>query len=129
MQVLEILGVTENLLSLKERNFLDRNGYLNLGKILTDQQLSSIRNKIQKLLEQEGENAGSELMDSPHIRHPKESGADRLADLVNKGEEFDVFYTHPKILAAISHVLGKNIKLSSLNYRSAKPGAGLQKLT
>lgn len=128
MQVLEILGVTENLLSLEERNFLDRNGYLNLGKILTDQQLSSITNKIQKLLEQEGENAGSELMDSPHIRHPKESGADRLADLVNKGEEFDVFYTHPKILAAISHVLGKNIKLSSLNYRSAKPGAGLQKL-
>src|SRR5690554_454919 len=128
MQLLEKLGVTENLLSKEEKDFLDQNGYLNLGRILTDGQLSSIRNKIQQLLEQEGENAGSELLDSPHIRHPKESGADRLADLVNKGEEFDVFYTQPKVLAAISHVLGKNIKLSSLNYRSAKPGAGLQKL-
>jgi len=128
MQTLEKLGINEKLLSQEEKDFLDRNGYLNLGKILTDAQLYAIRNKIEKLLDKEGDNAGSELMDSPYIRHPKESGADRLADLVNKGEEFDVFYTHPKVLAGISHVLGKNIKLSSLNYRSAKPGAGLQKL-
>lgn len=115
-------------LSQEEKDFLDQNGYLNLGRILSDIQLSDIRNKIRELLEKEGENAGQELMDSPHIRHPKESGADRLADLVNKGQEFDIFYTHPKVLAAISHVVGENIKLSSLNYRSAKPGAGLQKL-
>ncbi len=121
-------GMTDHTLSKEEKDFLDHNGYLNLGSILTDSQLASIRYKIGELLEKEGENAGSELMDSPHIRHPKESGADRLADLVNKGQEFDIFYTHPKVLAAISHVLGKNIKLSSLNYRSAKPGAGLQKL-
>lgn len=128
MQMLDKLGVNESLLSREEKDFLDQNGYLNLGKILTDAQLFSIRKKIDELLDREGENAGSELLDSPYIRHPKESGADRLADLVNKGEEFDIFYTQPKVLAAISHVLGKNIKLSSLNYRSAKPGAGLQKL-
>src|SRR5690606_11434312 len=97
-------------LSLEENEFLDQNGYLNLGRILSGEQLSSIRNKIQELLEKEEENAGTELMDSPHIRHPKENGADRLADLVNKGKEFDIFYTHPKVLATISHVLGENIK-------------------
>jgi ectoine hydroxylase-related dioxygenase (phytanoyl-CoA dioxygenase family) len=32
------------------------------------------------------------------------------------------------VLAGIAHVLGRSIKLSSLNYRSAKPGMGLQKL-
>lgn len=128
MHALAKLGVTDVILSQEEKDFLDQNGYLNLGRILSDSQLSSIRKKIQELLENEGENAGKELMDSPHIRHPKESGADRLADLVNKGQEFDVFYTHPKVLAAISHVLGENIKLSSLNFRSAKPGAGLQNL-
>src|SRR5690606_25138458 len=115
-------------LNQEEKDFLDQNGYLNLGKILSDDQLIAIREKIGELLEKEGKNAGKELMDSPYIRHPKESGADRLADLVNKGAEFDVFYTHPKVLAAIFHVLGENIKLSSLNFRAAKPGAGLQKL-
>jgi ectoine hydroxylase-related dioxygenase (phytanoyl-CoA dioxygenase family) len=128
MHVLAKLGATDAPLSRKEKNFLDQNGYLNLGRILSDKELSSIRKKIQELLEKEGEQAGKELMDSPYIRHPKESGADRLADLVNKGQEFDIFYTHPKVLAAISHVLGEDIKLSSLNFRSAKPGAGWQKL-
>jgi ectoine hydroxylase-related dioxygenase (phytanoyl-CoA dioxygenase family) len=128
MESLTQLGVSADLLSQDEKKFLDQNGYLNLGKLLSDQQLHAIKTRIQELLEREGENAGSELMDSPYIRHPKESGADRLADLVNKGAEFDIFYTHPKILAAISYVLGADIKLSSLNYRAAKPGAGLQKL-
>lgn len=128
MHILSQLGVTDALLSQEEKDFLDQNGYLNLGRLLSESQLASIRNKIQLLLEKEGADAGKELMDSPHIRHPKESGADRLADLVNKGQEFDIFYTHSKVLAAISHVLGKNLKLSSLNYRAAKPGAGLQKL-
>ena len=128
MHSLTKLGVSASLLSHAEKDSLNRDGYLNLGKLLTNEQLRSIRNRIQELLEREGENAGSELMDSPYIRHPKESGADRLADLVNKGEVFDIFYTHPKVLAAIAHVLGQHIKLSSLNYRAAKPGAGLQKL-
>lgn len=128
MEALIQLGVSAGLLSQNEQDFLDRNGYLNLGKLLSDQQLHAIRTRIQELLDLEGEKAGSELLDSPYIRHPKESGADRLADLVNKGAEFDIFYTHPKVLAAISHVLGGDIKLSSLNYRAAKPGAGLQKL-
>lgn len=115
-------------ISREQQEFLDREGYLNLGKLLSEEQLSAIRSRIDELLEEEGENAGSELLDSPYIRHPRENGADRLADLVNKGVEFDIFYTHPKVLAAVSRVLGADFKLSSLNYRSAKPGAGLQKL-
>jgi len=122
------LGVKEGLLTQEEKDFLDKNGYLNLGRILSDEQLNAVREKIQALLEAEGDQAGSELAESPFIRHPKEAGADRLGDLVNKGKEFDVFYTHPRVLAAIQHVLGSEVKLSSLNYRAAKPGAGLQKL-
>src|SRR5690606_41076873 len=59
---------------------------------------------------------------------PNVAGADRLADFVNKGAEFYIFYTQPKFLAAIAHVLDGKYKLSSLNFRSAKPGAGMQKL-
>jgi hypothetical protein len=127
-QTLARLGVKEDTLSPEEKTFLDNNGYLNLGKLLDDEQVDIIRSTLLEILVQEGEKAGKELMDSPFIRHPKEAGADRLGDLVNKGEVFDIFYTHPRVLAAIAHVIGPDIKLSSLNYRAAKPGAGLQKL-
>lgn len=125
---LDDLGVKESLLKDEERSFLDQNGYLVLGKILSDDQVEEIRMAISNLMNSEGEEAGSELLDSPYIRHPREAGADRLADLVNKGSVFDVFYTQPRVLAAISHVLGGEIQLSSLNYRAALPGTGEQKL-
>src|SRR5215204_1440280 len=128
MDTLGELGVSESTLTPAEKDFLDQKGYLNLGQLLTSAQVETINAKIYSLMTSEGENAGSELLDSPYIRHPKEAGADRLADLVNKGEVFDVFYTHPRVLAGIAHALGRSIKLSSLNYRAAKPGMGLQKL-
>jgi len=108
--------------------FIGKHGYLNLGKILTDVEVDNVNTRIAELEQIEGDQAGAELFDSKYIRHPSEAGATRLADLVNKGAEFDVFYTHPKVIAGIKAVLGQEIKLSSLNYRAAKPGMGLQKL-
>ena len=115
-------------LSKAEASFLDQYGYVSLGQVLPPDVLRDIQARLQELLNEEGERAGSELHDSPYIRHPKEEGADRLADLVNKDPLFDRFYTHPRVLAGVAHVLGANIKLSSLNYRAALPGYGLQKL-
>lgn len=116
------------MLTKEEKKFLDENGYLNLGQLLSDEEVEKVNDTLHTLLMNEGENAGSELLDSKYIRHPKEEGADRLADLVNKGAIFDQFYTHPKVLAAVEAVIGSQFKLSSLNYRAAKPGKGLQKL-
>lgn len=116
------------MITTEEVEFLANEGYLPLGKLLSDSEVNIVNQKIADLQKNEGENAGSELFDSKYIRHPKEEGADRLADLVNKGELFDIFYTHPKVLAAITAVLGTEHKLSSLNYRAAKPGKGNQKL-
>ncbi len=126
--LLHALGVRPDTLNSAEKAFLDQNGYLNLGKLLSDEDLERVQQRITELLAEEGENAGRELAASKYIRHPKEAGADRLADLVNKGAEFDIFYTHPRVLAAIAHVVQQPFKLSSLNYRAAKPGMGLQKL-
>ena len=126
--LLKQMGVQPDTLSQEEKDFLDQNGYLILRNILSPQQVEMINQKLAELMTAEGVHAGAELMDSPYIRHPKEHGADRLADLVNKGSIFDVFYTHPRVLAGIAQVLGPEIKLSSLNYRAAKPGLGLQKL-
>ncbi len=122
------LTIQSSLLSTDEQAFLDNNGYVSLGKVMDDTQLENVRSRIQELLEYEGKNAGAELLDSPHIRHPKEEGADRLADLVNKGEVFDIFYTHPQLLATVTQVIGLELKLSALNYRAALPGKGSQKL-
>ena len=116
------------MLTGKEIKDLNREGFVSLGKLLSKPQLHEINTRIDELLSKEGELAGSELFESPHIRHPKEAGSDRLADLVNKGSVFDIFYTHRRVLSGIEAVLGKGFKLSSLNYRAAKPGHGHQKL-
>ena len=128
MDSLESLGVTGGQLSIEEKDFLDENGYLVLGRILNEEMVDRINRRVRELMVEEGDRAGAELLDSPYIRHPKEAGADRLADLVNKDPIFDIFYTHPRVLAAVSHALGKQIQLSSLNYRAALPGTGEQKL-
>nr|WKN34753.1 phytanoyl-CoA dioxygenase family protein [Tunicatimonas sp. TK19036] len=125
---LQEFGVQEDSLTDDEKAFLEEHGYVSLGQVLTQQQLQQIRERLQALLNEEGERAGSELLDSPYIRHPKEEGADRLADLVNKDPLFDIFYTHPRVLAGVAQVVGPNLKLSSLNYRAALPGKGKQKL-
>jgi len=116
------------MLTDKEKEILDRQGYLALGALLSNEQVENVNQRLSELMKKEGKNAGSELIDSKYIRHPKEAGADRLADLVNKGDIFDIFYTHPKVLAGIEAVLGAEYKLSSLNYRAATPGNGKQKL-
>jgi len=111
-----------------QRKELDENGFVSLGKLLTDEQIQAILLRVEELLKEEGDMGGHELFDSEHIQHPKEEGADRIANLVNKGAVFDTFYTHPQVLTAVRHVIGADIHLSSLNFRSAKPGKGRQKL-
>ncbi len=107
---------------------LETLGYVALGQLLDAEALDCIRRRIEILLAAEQNHAGVELLDSRNIRHAKEEGADRLADLVNKGAEFETCFTHSKLLAGMRHVLGSNCKLSSLNYRSARPDGGEQKL-
>jgi hypothetical protein len=82
METLSELNVRQDTLSQNEKVFLDENGYLNLGPLLSSQQVQKINDRIRSLMTLEGDQAGSELMDSPYIRHPKEAGADRLADLI-----------------------------------------------
>jgi ectoine hydroxylase-related dioxygenase (phytanoyl-CoA dioxygenase family) len=109
-------------------SLLDQDGFAPLGVLLDGKELNALRSRVSELQQAEGDRCGHELFDPKHIRHPREEGADRIANLVNKGVVFDILYTHPALLAAIRHVLGPDIRLSSLNFRSAKPGQGLQKL-
>ena len=118
-EALAALGATPELLSESERETLDRDGFLAIPGVLSAEQIEAIRTRLDLLIE-EGDEAGKEVH--------QEAGTERLANLVNKGKVFEVFFTHPKVLAAITHVLGGDLKLSSLNARFAKPGEGLQGL-
>ncbi len=113
------LGVTEVGLDAPTRERLDRDGYAVLPGVLSDEELEAVRARLTELLAAEGGQAGLEVH--------QEAGTNRLADLVNKGPMFKPCFTHPRVLACVGHVLG-DFKLSSLNFREALPGQGLQAL-
>ncbi len=111
------LGVRGDTLTDGERAMLDTQGYLPLIGLLDPETLATLRSRFDELVRMEGEAAGAEFHQEP--------GTTRLADLVNKGEAFDVTHRHPRVLAGIHHVLGE-FHLSSLNARAALPGHGPQ---
>lgn len=113
------LGVTEDSIDPATRERLDRDGFAPLPGVLSAAQLGTMRARLAGLLEAEGDRAGLEVH--------QEAGTDRLADLVNKDPVFDVCFTDPRLLAGVAHVLGE-FKLSSLNFRAARPGRGHQVL-
>ena len=119
-QALHEIGVRDNTLSTEEKAQLDRDGYLPLRGVLNAAQIEALRTTQAALLADEGENAGKEVH--------QEAGTDRLSDLINKSDLYHVVLTTPRVLAGIAHVLGNDLKLSSLNSRSALPGQGLQGL-
>jgi ectoine hydroxylase-related dioxygenase (phytanoyl-CoA dioxygenase family) len=119
-QALNALGVRDDTLTQVEKDKLDQDGFLPLPNLLTAEQIAKMVARLDELIAIEGDDAGKEVH--------QEAGTDRLSDLVNKGSLFDICFTHPRVLAAISHVLRGEFKLSSLNFRAALPGQGLQAL-
>jgi ectoine hydroxylase-related dioxygenase (phytanoyl-CoA dioxygenase family) len=97
----------------RERDCLDRDGFLILEGFMSQDLLAALRDRVDELFEQEGENAGAEFKREEQTR--------RLANLVDKGEIFERAISFPAILERVRHVLGRRIKLSSLNVRSANP--------
>ena len=120
VEALRQLGVRDDLLSSAERGFLDENGYLPLEGLLDDELVDALRARFDELVEAEGEDAGKEVH--------QEEGTHRLSNLIDKDPMFEICISHPKVLAAMHHVLGDSFKLSSLNGRAALPGKGLQGL-
>jgi ectoine hydroxylase-related dioxygenase (phytanoyl-CoA dioxygenase family) len=116
---LTALGVTASSIDDQTRERLDRDGYVPLEGVLSGHVLDVMRKRLAELLAEEGDRAGLEVH--------QEAGTDRLADLVNKDPVFEICFTDPRLLACVAHVLGE-FKLSSLNFRAALPGEGLQAL-
>jgi len=93
---------------------LDEQGYVLLPGVMAEERRLALAARLHELYEQEGDESGSEFR--------TEAGANRLANLVNKGEIFAAVVTQPEVVELARHVLGRDVKLSSLNARSALPG-------
>ena len=96
-----------------ERRQLDEDGYVLLESGMDGALLQELRARILALFAEEGDRAGHEFRTEAH--------AHRLANLVDKGDVFRRAIVLPGLLEYVRHVLGPEIKLSSLNARSADP--------
>lgn len=108
MSLTKHLPMTES-----ERRTLDRDGCIRLDNFMSADLLARLRERVDELFAQEGDQAGSEFKQEPQSR--------RLANLVNKGEVFTEMIGMPAILERVANVIGAEFKLSSLNARSANP--------
>ena len=103
LSALDVLGADPAMLTDEERRSLDEQGFVNLGQLLTLDQTREMKRRLRKQLAREGEAAGTEVH--------QEGGADRLSNFNSKPEMnhdglFDIPLSHPKLLAAMRHVLG-----------------------
>ncbi|HLN04374.1 MAG TPA: phytanoyl-CoA dioxygenase family protein [Bryobacteraceae bacterium] len=103
------------MLCAPEKRQLDQEGYLIIEDLMGLGMLRALRERIDQLFAEEGDQAGCEFKQEPHAR--------RLANLVNKGEIFECAIVTPRVLECMAHVLGPEFKLSSLNVRVAGPNS------
>ena len=118
---LDQLGLTDEnngVLSCAERESLDRDGYVNLGSLLNEDQLQRMRDRYDAAIVEEGANAADK------------KGIGRIEDTVvkpmNRDGLLDPIFMHPRLLAAVRHVLGVHLKYIGSNYHCAMPGYGHQ---
>jgi ectoine hydroxylase-related dioxygenase (phytanoyl-CoA dioxygenase family) len=97
----------------EEGSQLDEQGFVVLENCMGGDLLRQLRERIHDIANAEGDRAGSEFRTEMH--------AHRLANLVDKGEVFRRAILLPRIVECVRHVLGPQVKLSSLNARSADP--------
>ena len=114
-QALHEMGVSDEALTPAEKGALDRDGFLSLPGILAPEQAQKMGARLDELVVQ-----------GVAVRH--QEGVDTLDDVIHKDPMFEVCFAHPRLLAAVSHVLGSEFKLHSVNSRIALPGYGQQEL-
>ena len=89
-------------------------GFARLEQVLDPARRARVAGRLEELLAEEGDRAGSEFR--------QETGARRLANLADKGDVFVECMLEPRVVELVRHVLGGRFKLSSLNARWADPG-------
>ena len=103
------------MLTESEKLQLDEHGYVLLKHVITNNEADQLRNLTMSLAAKERE-AGCGFMYFDNC-------AQRVWNLVNKGELFESAIQHPRILAPIEYLLGEDCTLSSFSANIIGPGA------
>jgi len=111
------LGIQEASLSGSEAAQLDQLGYVVLPDVMDADWLAQLRNAFEAADEKSSADSTE-----------KQSGTRHPADLIGKDAVFDDVYTHPKLLAAVQHVLRREFRVLALAGRDPLPGFGQQGL-
>jgi ectoine hydroxylase-related dioxygenase (phytanoyl-CoA dioxygenase family) len=105
----------------EQRQMLNERGYVLLPQVLNIAEVEALRERLEALWAEEGNEAEAENYIEKNTR--------RLANLANKGDVFRPVYRHLAVLELAHSVLWPGVRISMLNARDALPGAGaLQQL-
>lgn len=119
-QLFEAVGVTEDTLSPAEKESLDQQGFLIVPGLLDRKWLEQLRAAFERLLEEHEKTNGNHARQATGTRH--------VDGLGYQGELFERVYTHPKLLAAVRHILGDEFRFGGIHGRDPLPGFGQQGL-
>jgi ectoine hydroxylase-related dioxygenase (phytanoyl-CoA dioxygenase family) len=119
--VLAECGVTGATLSQSERAGLDNQGYALLEEAIDAEWLARLRTAFE-----EGWTRNQQA--NQPTTPCKETGTRHINDLVNCSSAFNGLFTHPRVLAAIHHVLRCSFRLGQAGGRDPLPGFGQQGL-
>lgn len=119
-QLFEAVGVTANTLRDSEKQTLDQQGYLILENVIDPKWLKELRDGFENLAAKSRESAGNQSS--------QESGTRHVVILPDDGPIFERIYTNAQLLAAVYHILKREMKLSGMHGRDPLPGFGAQGL-
>lgn len=109
-------GVTDATLTRAEKEALDRDGFVVFLGVIAADWLEELRTAFE-----------AAIGPGPST-NAKQSGTRHGVDLASHDAAFDGIYTHPKVLAAVYHVLRRPFRAFQLSGRDPLPGYGLQGL-
>jgi Phytanoyl-CoA dioxygenase (PhyH) len=99
-------------LTASEHQRLDDDGYLALEGIVEPRRVDAMRTRLEELLA---------------VTPQDHSGTLIVAGLLDE-KVFDAAWLHPRVLAAVKHVLGEQHRLTGVALRGLRPGHGQQAL-
>lgn len=113
-EALTALGVHKDTLTDEEREMLDAKGYLPLHGILPPEQAYQMRVAMTELFVAE--------------KTGQEGAPSEVSQMQNKSAVYDICFTHPRVVAAIAHVLKEEFISLGIHSRPNPPGKGHQGL-
>lgn len=119
-QLFEAVGANDKTLSRADKENLDNQGFLIVPGLLDKKWLEQLRAAFERLLEEHERENGQHARQATGTRHVPISLA--------PGQLFENVYTHPKLLAAVRHILGDDLRFGGIHGRDPLPGFGQQGL-